>query len=102
MRDAKDNVLLVAGRRAIDTRLIDVQFDAGRGPGPHRQHVLVISIRSAPIAVSEGNIPHEWFPIGTGFIDTRFSHLITGMLKDLLAKAHQAGVRLDISLPSAS
>jgi hypothetical protein len=45
MREARDNVFLVAVRQAIDTRLLNVEFDADRGPGPHPRHVLSICVR---------------------------------------------------------
>ena len=95
MREAREAVFLVAGRRAIDTRLIDVAFDAGLGPGPHLEHVLVISLRNAPIAVSEHHIPHEWLATGTGFIDTRLSKLAASLISELTAKAHYAGLNLE-------
>jgi hypothetical protein len=92
MRDAKDNVFLVAVRQAIDTRLLNIEFDSGLGLGPHRQHVLSISVRDDPsIAVTAGGIAHEWLPIDTGFIDTRFSKIVGGLLADLVKKAQQAG-----------
>ena len=92
MRDAKDNVFLVAVRQAIDTRLLNVEFDAGLGPGPHRQHVLSICVRDDPsTAVTADGIAHEWLPISTGFIDTRFSRIVSGLLADLVKKAQQAG-----------
>jgi hypothetical protein len=92
MRDAKENVFLVAVRQAIDTRFLNVEFDSGLGPGPHLQHVLSISLRDDPsIAVTAGGIAHEWLPIATGFIDTRFSRIVGGLLADLVKKAQQAG-----------
>ena len=91
MRDAKDNVFLVAVRQAIDTRLLVVEFDAGREPGLHPEHTLTISVRDAPLAVKADGIPHEWLPVSTGFIDTRFSKLVGGQLADLVKKAQQAG-----------
>jgi hypothetical protein len=51
MRDAREEVLLVAARRAIDTRLIAVEFDDGRGPGPHEEHSLTISVGDLDLAV---------------------------------------------------
>ena len=94
MRDAKEDIFLVAVRRAIDTRLIAVEFDAGRGAGPHEEHTLTISVRDSPIAVTAGAIPHDWLPISTGFIDTRFSKLVGGLLSDLNEKAQKAGLFL--------
>jgi hypothetical protein len=92
MRDARENVFLVAVRQAIDTRLLDVEFDAGRGPGPHPRHILTISVRDdASIAVATDGIDHDWLPISTGFIDTRFSRIVGGLLADLVKKAQLAG-----------
>lgn len=91
MRDAKDNVFLVAVRQAIDTRLLVVEFDAGRGLGPHQEHTLTISVRETPLVVKADGIPHEWLPVSTGFIDTRFSKLVSGRLADLVKKALEAG-----------
>ena len=45
MRDARDNVFLVAVRQAIDTRLLVVEFDADREPGLHPEHTLAIAVR---------------------------------------------------------
>jgi hypothetical protein len=95
MRDARDTVFLVAVRRAIDTRLIDVEFDAGRGPGPHKTHDLLVSVRGSAITASSHNIPHEWLATGTGFIDTRLSKLTASLISELTAKAHQAGLSLE-------
>src|SRR3954468_23723605 len=94
LRDAKETVFLVAARHGIDTRRIDVEIDAGLGPGPHQNHVLVISVRGAPFSVSNRNIPHEWFPAGTGFINDRFSRLAGALLTKLTAKAKEVGITL--------
>ena len=87
MRDASEHIFLVAVRRAIDTRLIAIEFDAGRGPGPHQEHVLTISVRDSDIAITADGIPHEWLPVSTGFIDIRFSRLVDAVLTDLQKKA---------------
>src|SRR4051812_8557500 len=94
MRDAKETVFLVAARRDIDTRKIDVEIDAGLGPGPHQNHVLVISVRGAPCSVSDRNIPHDWLPVGTGFINDRFSRLVAVLLSELTDKAKEVGITL--------
>ena len=94
MRAAVESVLLVAARSPIDTTLIAVTFDAGRGPGPHESHTLTISVRETSIAVSDHAIPHDWLPSSTGFIDSRFAKLIGARLADLTAKAQAAGVYL--------
>ena len=81
----------MALRRAIDTRLIEIEFDAGRGPGPHEEHSLNISVRDSKLTIHAFGIPHDWLPVSTGFIDTRFSKLVAGLLQDLVRKAEQAG-----------
>jgi len=92
MRDAVENVLIAAVRRAIDTQHLKVEFDIDLGPGPHQQHTLTISVRSDPtLVVTATGIAHEWLPIATGFIDLRFSRLVTGLLADLVKKAQEAG-----------
>lgn len=94
MRDAKETVFIVAARRGIDTRRIDVEFDAGLGPGPHQLHVLVISVRGAPLSVRDRNIRHEWLAAGTGFVNDRFAKLVIGLLNDLTAEARKVGIPL--------
>jgi hypothetical protein len=94
MRDAKETVFLLAARRGIDTRRIDVEIDAGLGPGPHQNHVLVISVRGAPLSVSNRNIAHEWLPVGTGFIHDRFSGMVVALLTELTEKASGVGITL--------
>jgi hypothetical protein len=91
LRDAKEDIFLVATRQAIDTRLIVVEFDSGREPGLHAEHTLTVSVRDSDLAVSAFGIPHEWLPISTGFIDTRFSRLVAGLLTELVKKAQEAG-----------
>lgn len=91
MRDAREEVLLVAARRAIDTRHIAVEFDTDRGPGPHEEHSLAISVRDSDLVVHALGIPHEWLPVHTGMIDTRFSRLVGGLLTELVKKAQTAG-----------
>jgi hypothetical protein len=94
MRDAKETVFLIAARRGIDTRKIDVEMDAGLGPGPHQNHVLVISVRGAPFSVSDRNIAHDCLAAGTGFINDRFSKVAAALLTKLMAKAKEVGIRL--------
>jgi hypothetical protein len=92
MRDALDNVFITAVRQAIDVQKIRAEFDAGLDSGPHQQHTLTISVRDDPsLVVTSAEIPHEWMPIATGFIDTRFSRLVNGLLSDLVKKAQDAG-----------
>src|SRR3954463_8809651 len=94
MRDAKETVLIIAARRGIDTNLIDVEIDAGLGPGPHQQHVLVISVRGAPLCVIDRNIAHHWLADGTGCIQDSFSMLVAAVLSRLTADAEQVGRKL--------
>ena len=91
MRDAKENVFLVAARQSIDTRRITVEFDAGRGPGPYSEHTLTVSIPGSPLSVVSYGIPHEWLPLYTNFVDTRLSRLVGGLLMDLVEKVDEAG-----------
>jgi len=91
MRDAKEDVFLMAVRRAIDTRLITVEFDAGRGPGQFSEHTLTISMKGATLSVSDHTISHDWLPVGTGLVDTRFSRVVAALLMDLAAKAASRG-----------
>ncbi len=92
MSDAKEHVFIYALRHAMDTRLLAVEFDVGRGPGPHEQHTLTISHREAPICVTAEGIPHHWLYAGTGYIDTRFSSSVAALLQKLNAKCQQAGL----------
>jgi hypothetical protein len=95
LRDAKEDIFLVAVRRAIDTRRIKVEFDLNRGPGPHALHTLTISAPDiADLTVTKQDIPHDWLPVSTGFIDTRFSRLVEALLGELTDKAQRVGVFL--------
>src|SRR3954465_15937601 len=94
MRDAKEDIFLVAVRQAIDTRRIKVEFDVGRGLGPHTIHTLTISAPEASLTVTREDIPHNWLPVSTGFIDTRFSRLVQALLRELTDEAQRAGVFL--------
>jgi hypothetical protein len=69
-----------------------VEFDVGRDPGPHSQHTLTIKLRSAPISVTDRDIPHEWLSAGTGFIDSRLSKSVAALLQELNKKAREAGL----------
>jgi hypothetical protein len=91
MSDAVEHVFVYAVRHAIDTRLLAAEFDVGRGPGPHLQHTLTITVRDSAISVMGKDIPHEWLSMGTGYIDTRFSKLIAGLLQELDKKAQKEG-----------
>ncbi len=92
MNDAVEHVFIYALRQAMDTRVLGVEFDVGREPGPHTQHTLTISLRNCPISATAQNIPHEWLSAGTGFIDTRFSKSVATLLQELNTAAGRAGL----------
>ena len=92
MKDAVEHVFIYALRHALDTRVLSVEFDVGRGPGPHSHHSLTISLRDFPISVTAQDIPHEWLSAGTGFINPRFSMSVAILLQELHKKARQAGL----------
>jgi hypothetical protein len=92
MSDAVEHVFIYALRHAMDTRVLGVEFDVGRGPGPHSQHTLTISFRGSPISATAQNIPHEWLYAGTGYIDTRFSKSVAALLQELNTAARRAGL----------
>jgi hypothetical protein len=92
MNDAVEHVFIYALRHAMDTRVLDVEFDVDRGPGPHSQHTLTISFRGSPISATAQDIPHEWLSAGTGFIDARFSKSVAVLLQELNRTARQAGL----------
>ena len=94
MRRAKDVVDVVAARHTIDTRRLKVEFDMNSGPAPHEQHTLTISVRDSGVAVSAGEIPHEWLSGDTGFVDTRFSKLVSKLLIELHKEAKKGGETL--------
>ena len=92
MSDAVEHVYIYALRHAMDTRVLSVEFDAGRGPGQHSQHTLTLSLRNSPISATTRDIPHEWLSAGTGFIDTRFSETVVILLQELEKNARHAGL----------
>lgn len=92
MHDAVEHVYIYALRHAMDTRVLSVEFDAGRGPGPHSGHTLTIGLRAYPISVSASDIPHDWLSAGTGYIDARLSKSVAALLSELEKKAKQAGL----------
>jgi hypothetical protein len=73
---------------------IDVEIDTGLGPGPHQNHVLVISVPGAPFSVGDRNIAHRRLAAGTGFINDWFSMLVTTLLSKLRAKAKEMGIEI--------
>ena len=92
MNDAVEHVFICALRHAMDTRVLGVEFDVGRGPGPHSQHTLTISFLGSPISATSQDIPHEWLSAGTGFIDARFSKSVAALLQELNKAAQQTGL----------
>jgi len=95
MAGAREDVFVVAARRSLNVDAIGVQFDHGRGPGPHPDHVLMISARDNAVSVETSGIPHEWVAtLGTGYIDTRFVKCVTELLARLEKKAAEAGIHL--------
>lgn len=91
LRDAVEDVFVVAVRRGLDIRQLAADFDAGRGPGPHQEHTLTISVRDTSLAVTADGVPHEWLSMGTGYIDSRFSRQIATLLSDLEKNAQLEG-----------
>jgi hypothetical protein len=95
LKGAREDVYVIAARRSLNVDAIGVQFDYGRGDGPHEDHVLTISTRDSTISVEKSGIPHEWIAtLGTGYIDTRFVKCVTILLAELEKKAGEAGVHL--------
>ncbi len=95
MEGAREDVYVVAARRSLKADSISVQFDRGRGSGPHQDHALVISTRDNAVSVERSGIPHEWIAtLGTGYIDTRFVKCVAVLLAQLEKKAAEAGIRL--------
>ena len=95
MEGACEDVYVVAARRSLNVDAISVQFDPGRGPGPHPDHVLRIYTRDNAVSVERSGIPHEWIAtLGTGYIDTRFVKCVAVLLAKLEKKAAEADVRL--------
>jgi hypothetical protein len=92
MNDAVEHVFIHALRHAMDTQVLSVEFDVGRGPGPHSQHTLTISLRGSPMSATAQDIPHGWLSAGTGYIDTRFSRSVAALLQELNRTARQAGL----------
>jgi hypothetical protein len=92
MNDAVEHVFIYALRHSMDTRVLGVAFDVGRGPGPHAQHTLTISLRNTPISATAQDIPHEWLSAETGYIDTRFSKSVAALLEELNTAARRAGL----------
>ena len=95
MRGAREDVYVLATRRGLNLRLLSVEFDVGRGPGPHETHVLTLSTLEKGVSVEEADIPHEWVAtLGTGYIDTRFVKCATGLIARFEKKAAELGVQV--------
>lgn len=95
LRGAREDVYVLATRRGLNLRLLSVEFDVGRGPGPHETHVLTLSTTDASVSVEEANIPHEWVAtLGTGYIDTRFVKCVTSLIARFEKKAAEAGIQV--------
>ena len=93
IRGAREDVYVLATRRGLNLRLLNVEFDIGRGPGPHELHVLTLSTRDKTVTVEEANIPHEWVAtLGTGYIDTRFVKCVTALIARFEKKASELGI----------
>ena len=93
IRGAREDVYVLATRRGLNLRLLNVEFDLGRGTGPHETHLLTISNSEKTVSVEDANIPHEWVAtLGTGYIDTRFVKCVTSLLAKYEKKASELGV----------
>jgi hypothetical protein len=94
MLGAREDVYVVATRRSLNIKSIAVHFDSGRGPGPHAEHVLTISLHeNEQVSVETSGIPHEWIAtLGTGYIDARFVKCVAVLLAKLEKKAAEAGI----------
>ena len=91
LREALEDVMVVAVRRGLDPAKLVAQFDVNLAPAPHRDHTLNIAIRDSSISVQRSGIAHDWLSIGTGYIDSRFSKCVVALLTDLEKKALQEG-----------
>ncbi|MBI3526948.1 MAG: hypothetical protein HY067_03180 [Betaproteobacteria bacterium] len=56
-----------------------------------KDNVFLVAVRDSSLVVTAGGIAHDWLPIATGFIDTRFAKIVGTLLSDLVRKAQQAG-----------
>jgi hypothetical protein len=93
IRGAREDVYVLATRRGLNLRLLNVEFDVGRGPGPHETHVLTLSTADKSVSVEETDIPHEWVAtLGTGYIDTRFVKCVTALIARFEKKANELGI----------
>ena len=88
LRDALEDVFVIAAGRGIDTGQLVAEFDADRGPGPHQERTLMISLLDTSLPVTVG-VPREWLSTGTEFIDSSFSQRIAALLSGLERKARR-------------
>ena len=95
LRGAREDVYVLATRRGLNLRMLSVEFDVGRGPGPHETHVLTLSTTDNTVSVEEADIPHEWVAtLGTGYIDTRFVKCVTALIARFEKKAAELGIQV--------
>jgi hypothetical protein len=95
LRGAREDVYVLATRRGLNLRTLNVEFDMGRGAGPHETHVLTLSNTDKTVSVEEANIPHEWVAtLGTGYIDTRFVKCVTALIARFEKKAAELGIQV--------
>ncbi len=95
IRGAREDVYVLATRRGFNLRLLNVEFDVGRGPGPHEIHVLTLSNTDKSVSAEDANIPHDWVAtLGTGYIDTRFVKCVTALLAKFEKKATELGIAI--------
>jgi|SRR5690606_16864354 hypothetical protein len=95
LRGAREDVYVLATRRGLNLRLLNVEFDVGRGPGPHETHVLTLSNIDRTVIVQQEDIPHEWVAtLGTGYIDTRFVKCVTALIARFEKRAAELGIQV--------
>lgn len=95
MKGAREDVYVLATRRGLNLRLLNVEFDIDRGPGPHETHVLTLFTADKAVSVEDPNVPHEWVAtLGTGYIDTRFVKCATALLARFEKKAAELGIQV--------
>ena len=73
LRGAREDVYVLATRRGLNLRSLSVEFDMGRGSGPHDVHVLTLSTTDQVVVVEGPNIPHDWVVLECRVFDQRLS-----------------------------
>jgi hypothetical protein len=91
VNDAVEVLFVFALRRGINISGMTAQFDTGRGPGPHAEHILTVTARDTRQSVTSPAIPHDWLCVGTSYIDVRLSKCFSDLLLELEKKVEQAG-----------